>query len=325
MAPNPLVGCVIVHDGQVIAEGFHEAFGGPHAEVNAIASVQDESLLSASTLYVNLEPCAHHGKTPPCADLIISKKIPRVVIGVEDPYAEIAGRGILKLREAGVKVVVNVSREECEFANRRFFTQILKQRPYIILKWAQTKDGFMDRIRNDGENGINWITGPASKRLVHNWRSKEAAILIGKNTALNDDPNLTVREVPGRNPIRILLDRKLEVPRTSNLYNREARTIVFCDAPHEPVDSVEFVSIDFERSVPEQIMFHLNALRIQSVMIEGGPTTLKHFLKLDLWDEARVFTGDTIFGAGIAAPVLEIPYASQAAAGKDLISFYNNR
>ncbi len=215
VAPNPMVGCVIVHNGAIIGQGFHEVYGGPHAEVNAVGNVKDQALLKESTLYVNLEPCAHHGKTPPCADLIIKHQIPKIVIGCIDTFSEVAGKGIERMRKAGIEVIVPVMNTPSEEINKRFFTFHTKKRPYIILKWAQTQDGFIDVDRpfnfaQDDEID-NWITTPTSKILVHQWRAEENAIMVGTNTALNDDPELTVREVEGNNPIRIVLDMNLRL------------------------------------------------------------------------------------------------------------------
>ncbi len=209
VAPNPMVGAVIVCNHKIIGEGYHQEFGGPHAEVNAINSVKDKSLLAKSTIYVSLEPCAHHGKTPPCSDLIVEHKIPKVVIGSQDTFSKVNGKGIKKLEANGCQVTCGVLEKECRKLNKRFFTFHEKKRPFVILKWAQTKDGFLDKKRNEGEKGIHWITAPETRSLVHLWRSKEMGVLVGRQTAAVDDPKLNVRDVTGKNPVRIILDSQI--------------------------------------------------------------------------------------------------------------------
>ena len=281
-SPNPMVGAVIVHNGKIIGEGYHHQCGQAHAEVNAINSVKDTELLKESTLYVNLEPCSHFGKTPPCADAIIRYGIPKVVIGSIDYHDKVNGAGVRKLREAGVEVVENVCKADCEELNKRFFTFHQKQRPYIILKWAQTRDGFMDIDRSSSETTTYWITNPALKVLVHKWRSEEDAILVGYNTMRNDRPQLTTREYPGKDPQRFVMQRG---------------TDVIAELPYTPLS---------EKA--EEAIQQLYNLKIQSVIIEGGKKTLEKFLEIGLWDEARILVGNQCWGKGVKAPKMpEMP------------------
>jgi len=275
-SPNPMVGAVIVHNGKIIGEGYHHQCGQAHAEVNAINSVKDIELLKESTLYVNLEPCSHFGKTPPCADAIIRYGIPKVVIGSIDYHDKVNGNGVRKLREAGVEVVENVCEADCEELNKRFFTFHQQHRPYIILKWAQTRDGFMDIDRNGSEPTSYWITNPALKVLTHKWRSEEDAILVGYNTMRNDRPQLTTREYPGKDPQRFVMQRG---------------TDVIADLPYTPLS---------EKA--EEAIQQLYNLKIQSVIIEGGKKTLEKFLEIGLWDEARILVGNQCWGKGLKAP-----------------------
>lgn len=302
VSPNPMVGSVIVHQGKIIGEGYHREYGNSHAEVEAIASVKDQKLLENSTLYVNLEPCAHHGKTPPCADLIIEKKIPHVVIGTLDPNELVAGKGVERLRSNGLEVVTNVLQEECRYMNRRFFTFHQKKRPYIILKWAQTRDGFIDKIR-EGKKGINWITGLEAQRLSHVWRSQESAILVGKNTVINDNPSLTVRNIKGKNPVRIVLDSLASLEDSYQVFDDSAKTIMYNTIGSEMVtDTYEKVKLTNQMNTLDEIVFDLHRRNIQSLIVEGGAFTLQAFINLGFWDEARVFTGDAEFENGLKAP-----------------------
>ena len=278
--PNPMVGAVIVHNGLIIGEGYHHCYGEAHAEVNALASVGDPSLLEDSTLYVNLEPCSHFGKTPPCADTIIRHGIPRVVVGTVDCHDKVNGVGIAKLRAAGVDVTVGVCEEECREVNRRFFTYHSQKRPYVILKWAQTADGFMDVDRSDGQPHSYWITNPALRVLVHKWRSEEDAILVGYNTMANDHPQLTTRLYPGKSPKRFVMQRGCEV---------------IASPPYTPVSAHVTTCL---RQLYEQ--------RIQSVIVEGGRNTLDRFVESGLWDEARILVGDITWGKGTTAPTLPV-------------------
>ena len=297
-APNPRVGAVIVHEGVIIGEGFHRKYGQAHAEVNAVASVQNKELLKDSTIYVTLEPCSHTGKTPPCADLLVRHNFKRVVICNRDPYDKVNGIGIEKLQQAGIKVETDVLVEEGRNLNRRFFTFHEKERPYIILKWAQSADGFI--APND--NAQHWITGSLSKQLVHKWRAEEASILVGKNTALIDNPTLTTREVIGKNPTRITVDQHLSLPQDFNMYSADAKTIVLNGTKAEDKDNLELVTLDFQQSLAKQVAAVCFQRNIQSIIIEGGANTLSQFIAENLWDEARVFKGQASFNNGIAAP-----------------------
>ncbi len=305
-APNPLVGCVIIHENKIIGEGFHQQFGEAHAEVNAINSIKNKELLNNSTLYVTLEPCSHFGKTPPCADLIVKSGIPRVVIASQDPFPKVAGKGIEILKNAGIDVQVGVLQKEYEFVNRRFFTFFKKQRPYIILKWAQTKDGFIDVERTDDSPKITWITNETCRTLVHKWRSEEQAILIGTNTAINDNPELTVRSWEGKNPLRIVIDQNNCLPKNLNVFNEKAHTLIITEKSPEikHTNNIELVTIAFSENLIEDILNELYKRNVQSVIIEGGAQTLNTFINKNIWDEARVFTGDITFGKGLAAPII---------------------
>jgi diaminohydroxyphosphoribosylaminopyrimidine deaminase / 5-amino-6-(5-phosphoribosylamino)uracil reductase len=301
VAPNPIVGCVIVYEDRIIGEGYHQQYGGPHAEVNAINSVVDESLLRHSTLYVNLEPCSHYGKTPPCANLIIAKKIPRVVIGSYDPNPLVAGKGIQLLRENGVEVITEVLKDESDFLNRRFFTFHTKKRPYIILKWAQSADGF---IAPDG-NKPYWLTNDVSKKLVHQWRSEEPGIMVGYNTVMIDDPELTVRLVKGKNPVRITLDRDMTLmPRERKILDMKTQTYVFNAKDTLATSYIAWFKIDFDGDVIAQVLTKLHESNIQSVIVEGGAKLLNSFILSNRWDEARIFYTPSQLGNGLKAPIL---------------------
>jgi diaminohydroxyphosphoribosylaminopyrimidine deaminase/5-amino-6-(5-phosphoribosylamino)uracil reductase len=308
--PNPLVGSVIVHQGKIIGEGYHRIYGETHAEVNAIESVKDKSLLPLSTLYVNLEPCAHYGNTPPCAERIVKEKIPRVVIGTKDSSNRVSGKGIDILNQGGCEVKIGVLEEQCRALNKRFFTYHEKQRPYIILKWAQTQDGYIDKLRKpDDPIQPNWITNQVSKRLVHKWRVEEQAILIGSKTAIKDNPSLNVREWSGKNPKRYLIDKDFELNDSYKLIHDELETVIFVDEGSEQRrlkkyanDTLSFVKLDFSKDLLNQIVDYFYKEKILSVIIEGGAITLNQFLKEGLWDEARIFIGDKFFYDGIEAP-----------------------
>jgi diaminohydroxyphosphoribosylaminopyrimidine deaminase/5-amino-6-(5-phosphoribosylamino)uracil reductase len=306
--PNPMVGCVIVYDDTIIGEGYTSPYGGNHAEVNAIASVKDKSLLKKATLYVSLEPCNHHGKTPPCSDLIVKSKIPKVVIGVFDAHSIVAGKGIEHLKNNGCEVVVGLLEDECKELNKRFFTFHAKKRPYIILKWAETKDGFIDVLREkDAEKKPNWISNAYSQQLVHKWRSQEHAILVGTNTVITDNPQLNVRKWSGINPIRLVLDNSLRIPLDSHVFDGSVKTIVFTSTKtlfSEEKENVLIEYVDYAKDVPKQICDILYKNNIQSILIEGGAQTLRGFINADLWDEARVFVGDKKFGEGLESPTL---------------------
>lgn len=303
VAPNPLVGAVIVHEGKIIGEGYHQYFGGPHAEVNAIKSVSraNRHLLPESTLYVNLEPCAHKGKTPPCADMLINHRIQQVVIANEDPNPKVAGKGIKKIREAGYQVKTGVMANDALHLNRRYFTFLNNNRPYIILKWAQSKDGFISR-----KNEQTTISSKTSQRLVHKWRSEEQAILVGTNTALIDNPRLDARHWNGRNPLRVVIDKKLKFPADLHLLKDETKTIVFSDSmPSNSNLSCQYHVIPDEMDGIAYILQTLMNLQVQSLIIEGGSTLLQSFIDRHLWDEARILTGNCYLGTGVASPKIK--------------------
>ena len=288
-----MVGCVIVFENTIIAEGYTSPYGEAHAEVNAIQSIRDPKVLEKSTLYVTLEPCSHFGKTPPCCDLIIAHKIPRVVIGCIDEHEKVCGKGISKLKAAGCEVIVGVLETECKIHHKRFFTYHSKKRPYIILKWAESKDGFIAPL-NKTEIKPVWISNLSSRQLVHQWRAEEQAILIGANTVAQDNPRLTTREVEGPNPIRIVIDIKNTLPKSSQVFNSEAKTIKLTRS-----------EIDPSKPLATQVCKALYLNKITSVIIEGGQKTLKAFINEDLWDEARIFTSDTYLKEGVKKPQLK--------------------
>jgi diaminohydroxyphosphoribosylaminopyrimidine deaminase/5-amino-6-(5-phosphoribosylamino)uracil reductase len=324
VAPNPMVGCVITRGGEVIGEGYHEVYGQAHAEVNAIAAVSNPEHLREATLYVTLEPCAHQGKTPPCADLIIRCGIPKVVIGAPDPFPLVAGKGAARLREAGVEVIEHVEFDACREMNRRFFCFQEKKRPYVILKWAQTKDGFMDANRELGEQGVRWISGPETKKLVHRWRSEEASILVGRNTVINDNPLLTVREVSGKSPIRVVLSSHAELPENSAVLNADASTLILNNEQSQVIQNLEWIKCENVRNTDEVLQV-LHARNFQSVFVEGGRQVLQSFLDAALWDEVRVITGETSFHNGLAAPFMQGDAEQIISSGSDTIRFYRNR
>lgn len=307
VSPNPMVGAVIVHNEKIIGEGYHQRYGQAHAEVNAINSVLNNfdnaaKLLAEATIYVSLEPCAHYGKTPPCADLIIKHQIPNVIVGCRDPFDKVNGKGIEKLVAAGINVTIGILEQECLDINKRFFTRIQKHRPYIILKWAQTEDGFFAPA--DGSQF--WITGAESRKLVHQWRGEEDSILVGKNTAMTDDPQLNVRYGQGKAPKRLVIDRRLELPKHLHLFDQSVETFVFNEVKTEFDGNIKYISLeDFNYYVPQYILYQLYLQDIQSVIIEGGAHTLTQFIKDGLWDEARVFTGAVTLKKGIQAPVIQ--------------------
>ncbi len=305
VAPNPLVGSVIVYEGKIIGEGFHHSYGKNHAEVNAIASVSKNYIekLKDSTIYVNLEPCSHFGKTPPCAKLIIEKQIKKVEVATIDPYPDVSGKGIAMLKQANHIVNVGQNASLARFINRRFFTFHEKKRPYIILKWAETADGFIDRLRTNYKlEKPTWITDNFARILVHKWRTEEQAILIGTNTALFDNPNLTARYFYGKNPIRMVIDRTARLPHNLNIFNNASNTIIFTEnVCSSSASNVQYVSIHFENLLNEIFKFCFEN-KIQSIIVEGGTKLLNTFISSNLWDEARVFKGQITFSQGIKAP-----------------------
>ena len=325
VAPNPLVGSVIVHNNIIIGEGFHQKFGFAHAEVNAINSVENKELLKNATIYVNLEPCAHHGKTPPCAELITKMQIPNVVIGMVDPNEKVAGKGIEILKKAGCNVKVGILEKECLDLNKRFIVNQTKKRPYIILKWAQTNDGFIDIIRTPCENNRpTWITGEEMKTIVHKWRTEEDAILVGANTVIFDNPMLTSRNWKGKNPIRVLIDPLLKTPIDSAIYNDSAITYIFNSTKNETINSNHFIQIDFGNNVLENMLKTLYNNGISSIIIEGGLETHNSFIKQNIWDEARILTGNISFNKGIPAPQISGKLIENFVFKNDSLSLYYN-
>lgn len=322
---NPLVGSVIVHNNNIIGEGYHHEYGGPHAEVNAIRSVKDKSLLSESTIYVSLEPCSHFGKTPPCSALIIKNKIPRAVISNTDPNPSVSGKGISALRDAGIEVVEGILAEKGAILNRRFLTFHSKKRPYIILKWAETSDGFIDIDRQEGDPvGTNWITDEVARTLVHKWRSEEAGLMVGTNTIIADDPRLNVRRWTGNSPLRIAFDRNGRVPESANILDNSQDTLIFTCVPEKYSGKTKTVQIDHDYLLKD-ILSELYDQKILSVLVEGGQKIHQAFIESGLWDEARVFKGKMMFSHGVKAPKI----ATQA---NEIIDFeasqlmiYNNK
>jgi len=310
--PNPLVGSVIVHNGKIIGEGWHRKAGEAHAEVNAIHSVKDKSLLKEATIYVSLEPCSHFGKTPPCSDLIIQHNIPNVVIGTVDPFAKVAGNGIKKLTQAGCNVTVGVLEDECNELNKRFFTFHQKQRPYIILKWAETDDGFIAPSSRDKKAPV-WITNPYSRQIVHKWRSEEQAILVGTQTVVDDNPKLDVRDWTGNNPVRIVLDKNCRISKESLIFDSSASTLLLSNN-----------DIKYTENIAKQIANVLFKNNIQSVIIEGGSKTLQTFIDENLWDEARIFIGNSYFSSGTKAPLLPKKNAEIQKIVSDELLIYSN-
>ena len=324
VAPNPMVGAVLVHEGRIIGEGWHKEYGKAHAEVNCINAVQEEDrqFISQSILYVSLEPCAHYGKTPPCTDLIIRHKIPKVVIGCRDPFKEVDGKGIEKLKSAGIEVETAVLEEECRELNKRFFTFHKKQRSFIILKWAQTADGF---IAGDDSKRI-LISNEFSNRLVHKWRSEEAAIMVGTNTALRDDPALTTRLWPGPSPVRLVIDMNLRLPGSLKVFDGSERTIVFNTIKEDEKPNLSFIKLDKEKQFVPQLMDVLYRLPLQSVLVEGGAALLQTFIESGVWDEARVIVnGELSIGNGLPAPVLKNEQlVMEEKNSTDTISYFRN-
>lgn len=304
-APNPMVGCVIVHKDRIVGEGFTSPYGGAHAEVNAINSVADKTILKQSTLYVTLEPCSHFGKTPPCSDLILSHGIPKIVIGSVDPNSKVSGRGIERLKANGCEVIVGVEETACKTHHKRFLTFQTKKRPYIILKWAKTKDGFVAPKTKKTKQPV-WISGLKARQLVHQWRSEEQAILVGGNTVLEDNPSLTTRHVEGKNPTRIVIDLHNNLPRDRAVFNSEARTIV-----------LNSENLNGEKPLAQEICDVLFDQNIISVIVEGGPKTLQGFIDENLWDEARVFQSNTNFGVGVKGPQMGCNVSKKIRVGQD--------
>lgn len=308
VAPNPMVGAVLVVDDRIIGEGYHQRYGEPHAEPNAIRSVteSDKHLLKSATLYVNLEPCSHYGKTPPCADLIVKSGIPRVVIGTLDPNPRVAGRGVHILRNAGVEVEVGVLSDACYELNKRFFIFQERERPFILLKWAQTKDGFIDYCRLDASEKPLAISNRITSQLTHKMRSENQSILIATNTVLLDNPSLTVRNWSGRNPIRMAIDRRNTIPANYHILDGKVSTIIFTENGGESKSNVEYVMVDFESNVLENIIQEIYKRNIHSVLVEGGAMLLNSFINSGLWDEANVEISDQCIESGVPVPVVNL-------------------
>jgi diaminohydroxyphosphoribosylaminopyrimidine deaminase/5-amino-6-(5-phosphoribosylamino)uracil reductase len=315
-----MVGAVLVHGDRIIGEGYHQRYGGPHAEVFAFQSVQDRALLKDATLYVSLEPCSHFGKTPPCADLVIQSGIRAVVVGAKDPNPKVAGQGIQKLRDAGIMVHTGIRERECVVLNRRFMLFQTERRPYVILKWAETADRFI--AREDGSS--QWISGEFSRRTTHRWRSQEMSILVGTTTARLDDPRLTVRHVEGTSPLRLVIDKELSLPHSLAIFNDEVETWIFNSLCEKHEGNTLWKKITPDQPLPNQILEHLYAAKKLSVMIEGGTKTLQSFINAGLWDEARVFQSKKTFGTGIAAPHLAVEGHTTMPSGKDRIEIFQH-
>jgi len=318
--PNPMVGAVIVHNDTIIGEGYHQAYGGPHAEAFAFEAVAHQELLKDSTLYVSLEPCSHFGKTPPCADLIIRSGIRNVVVGCKDPNPQVAGQGIKKLRDVGITVHEGIRERECVMLNRRFILFQRMKRPYVILKWAETADRYI--AREDGSS--KWISSDFSRRTTHRWRSQEMSILVGTRTALLDDPQLTVRHVDGIHPLRIVIDRNLSLPPNLALFNNEVETWVWNRVLNKQEGLTKWKRFHPERPLPEQILTELFAQKRLSVIIEGGSRTLQTFIDAGLWDEARVFQSRKLFQKGLPAPTLSVEGHTTMPSGKDRIEIFQH-
>ena len=311
-APNPMVGCVIVVEDEIIAEGYTSPYGGAHAEVNAIGAVKDVSLLPKATLYVTLEPCAHFGKTPPCSDLILAHKIPRVVIGCVDTHEKVCGKGIERLKAAGCEVIVGVLEDVCKVHHKRFFTFHTKKRPYIILKWAESNDGFIAPLSKSEVKPV-WISSVYSRQVVHQWRAEEQAILVGANTVVQDNPSLTTREVEGSNPTRIVIDLKNSLADTYQVFNSEAKTI-----------RLTADTIDLQKPLASEVCKALHSHQINSVIVEGGQKTLQAFIDENLWDEARIFSADLNLDKGLQKPHINGTLSSQRSIGSDCLKILFN-
>ena len=325
VSPNPMVGAVLVHEGRIIGEGFHKAYGSAHAEVNALNSVQkeDQAYISASTLYVSLEPCCIQGNTPPCTDLIIRHKIPKVVISAIDQTAAVQGKGVAQLREAGVEVKTGLLASEGEALATARNTFVSEGRPYIILKYATSQNHLFAPL----PARQLWLSNPYSKRLVHRWRMETDAILVGTNTAITDNPSLTNRHYYGRSPVRVVIDRELAIPTSSQLFDGRSKTIVFTrkQAEDQTTETIQYIQIDFREELAQQIVKKLAQLNITSLLVEGGAMTLESFIEAGLWDEARIFKTAKWIDKGIPAPRIDLPPQDSYRLGSDQIAIYTNR
>lgn len=330
VSPNPLVGCVIVNENKIIGEGWHKKFGESHAEVNAIREVKDELMFKQATLYVNLEPCSHFGKTPPCVDLIIEKRIPKVVIGMQDPFKEVAGEGIRKLIDAGVEVQIGILEPACKELNKRFIVYINHQRPFVILKWAQTADGFIAPNKHEMSEDIfeqkRHITGLTIQKWVHKWRSEEDAIMVGTNTIRTDNPSLNVRAWTGRNPLRITIDRNLTLDvQLYKFFDGTQPSIIFTEKTVFPeIPNCTYITIDFEKYLWKQIYSHLHALGIQSIIVEGGSYTINSLINEGIWDEAQIFITPKQLMDGVVAPSFTGIPTQQIQVDHSTLNIYRN-
>lgn len=325
VAPNPMVGALLVYEGQTVGEGWHMKFGAPHAEVNAVNSISDPSILPECTLYVSLEPCSHFGKTPPCSDLIISSGIKKVVVCNQDPNPLVSGRGISRLRKAGVEVTTGVLEAEGRELNRRFFLFHERKRPYIILKWAQSADGFLAPHPRKGKHGITWLSNPLSRSLTHVWRAEEASILVGSNTVINDNPRLNVRGLEGKDPVRIIFDPDLKCDTGKKVFGKGSRVMVFNHTKSETVKNVSYFAVPKGKRFLRTVMQSLYDNGIQSVLVEGGALTLNSFIRENLWDEARVFRTPISLKSGIQAPELPCHPVFSMPVLSDQLDFFMNQ
>lgn len=324
VAPNPMVGALVVHNGQIIGEGFHHRYGDAHAEPNAINAVENRELLKESTLYVSLEPCSHYGKTPPCADLIIRSGIPKVVVGTVDPNPKVSGRGIELMRKAGIKVEVGVIEDHCRELNKRFFTFHQCKRPYIFLKWAQTQDGFLDILRSKPEEPPLQISNRITKLLTHKIRSENQSILLSTNTVLLDNPSLTVRNWGGKNPIRLAIDRKNRIPAHYHLFDGSVRTIIFSESTNYNNPNVEYITMEGETINLNTLLQKIYERSIHSILVEGGSKLLNSFIESDVWDEANVEVSPAKISIGVPAPFINLqPVSRQNINGNEWMSFIN--
>lgn len=326
--PNPSVGAVLVYQDVIIGEGYTSAYGGNHAEVNCIGSVSEENkqFIPQSTLYVSLEPCSHYGKTPPCSNLIVENNIPKVVIGCEDTFSLVAGKGIEMLNNNGIKTEVGILKNKCRELNKRFFTFNELMRPFVILKWAQTEDQYISPELSKHEQE-RWITGELTKEFVHKMRSEEMGIMVGKKTVLIDNPTLTTRNYPGKNPIRIVIDNKLELWNSKNFYsvfNKDSKTIILNSLKNFEEQNCEGIKVEFNSFFIKDVMSKLFDKNIQSIIIEGGAQTINSFIQEGIWDEAFVFENKKKFNAGVKAPILKLNPSKHFTIGDDSLSIYYN-
>ncbi|MBK8500331.1 MAG: bifunctional diaminohydroxyphosphoribosylaminopyrimidine deaminase/5-amino-6-(5-phosphoribosylamino)uracil reductase RibD [Flavobacteriales bacterium] len=322
-APNPMVGAVLVHEDRILAEGWHQHDGGPHAEVNCLRAFGDAPVPHGAVLYVNLEPCAHHGRTPPCADLLIARRVKRVVIAHSDPHPAVSGRGVERLEHAGVRVINGIEEMQARWLNRRFLASVMEQRPYIILKWARSADGYLDRHPRSARE-VQRISSQATDVLVHRWRSEEQAILVGSRTVVNDNPRLTVRHVEGRSPLRLVIDRQGIIPSDSSILDGSAPTLVFTAADRAPLGAAQSIAIEPDITIIEQVLAELQRRSIRSLLVEGGAEMIGHFIASGLWDEARMVVGEVEFGRGTPSPTIVGPAARTIRSGPDHIHLYVN-